>query len=153
VKDEDYAKVALYKGVSMPQKKKILVAEDEPDIRGLIAYSLRFAGYEVIEATDGLEAIEKALGELPDLILLDVRMPKVNGYQACSSLKAEPSTGNIPVIFLSARGQEAEIKRGLELGAEEYILKPFAPDELYRRVGSILERQDRQDDKRSPAAE
>ena len=146
MKDEDTAKTALYKGVSMSQKKKILVAEDEPDIRGLIAYSLRFAGYEVIEAIDGQEAVDKALGELPDLILLDVRMPKVNGYEACSALKAEASTGKIPVIFLSARGQEAEIKRGLELGAEEYILKPFAPDELYRRVGSILERQERQED-------
>jgi DNA-binding response OmpR family regulator len=150
--DKEDVKVALYKGVSMPQKKKILVAEDEPDIRGLIAYSLRFAGYEVIEATDGREAIDKALGELPDLILLDVRMPKVNGYEACSSLKADASTKKIPVIFLSARGQEAEIKRGLELGAEEYILKPFAPDELYRRVGSILEWQERQEDTKSPPA-
>jgi DNA-binding response OmpR family regulator len=153
VRDEDRAKPSLFKGVSMPRKKKILVAEDEPDIRGLIAYSLRFAGYEVIEAMDGREAVEKALGELPDLILLDVRMPKVNGYEACSSLKADASTVRIPVIFLSARGQEAEIKRGLELGAEEYILKPFAPDELYRRVGSILERQDRQHDTGSAAAE
>jgi DNA-binding response OmpR family regulator len=131
---------------SMPEKKKILVAEDEPDIRGLIAFSLRYAGYEVIEATDGQEAVEKAIGELPDLILLDVRMPKMNGYEACSSLKTRDSTQEIPVIFLSARGQEAEIKRGLELGAEEYILKPFAPDELYRRVGSILQRLDRPED-------
>lgn len=128
---------------AMNEKKKILVAEDEPDIRDLIAISLRYADYEVIEAIDGKEAVEKAVGELPDLILLDVRMPNMNGYEACHLLKARDSTREIPVIFLSARGQEAEIKRGLELGAEEYILKPFAPDELYRRVGSILDRLDR----------
>lgn len=130
----------------MHGKRKILVAEDEPDIRDLIAITLRYAGYEVVEAIDGEEAVEKALGELPDLILLDVRMPNMDGYQACDRLKAQDSTQRIPVIFISARGQEAEIKRGLQLGAEEYILKPFAPDELYRRVGSILERQDRQED-------
>ena len=130
----------------MHGKRKILVAEDEPDIRELIAITLRYAGYEVVEAVDGKEAVEKARGELPDLILLDVRMPNLNGYQACNQLKARDSTQGIPVIFLSARGQEGEIKRGLELGAEEYILKPFAPDELYRRVDSILERLDRQKD-------
>ena len=126
--------------------KKILVAEDEPDIRELIGITLRYAGYEVVEATDGEDAVEKARRESPDLILLDVRMPNMDGYQACNVLKARDSTQGIPIIFLSARGQETEIKRGLELGAEEYILKPFAPDELYRRVGSILERLDRQKD-------
>jgi DNA-binding response OmpR family regulator len=131
----------------MLDKKKILVAEDEPDIRGLVAFSLRYAGYEVIEAMDGQEALDKALSELPDLILLDVRMPKMNGYEVCGSLKAEETTANIPVLFLSARGQESEIKKGLELGAEEYILKPFAPNELYRRVGTILDRRDHQEDR------
>lgn len=126
----------------MPERK-VLVAEDEPDIRGLIAFSLQYAGYVVIEAADGIDAVEKAERELPDLILLDVRMPKMNGYEVCRVLKTQDSTQEIPVIFLSARGQEAEIKRGLELGAEEYILKPFAPDELYRRVGGILERLER----------
>lgn len=124
----------------MVEGKKVLVAEDEPDIRGLIVFSLRYAGYEVIEALNGEEAIELAESEQPDLILLDVRMPKMNGYEACSVLKARESTRGMPVVFLSARGQETEIKRGLELGAEEYILKPFAPDELYQRVGGILER-------------
>jgi two-component system alkaline phosphatase synthesis response regulator PhoP len=130
-------------GVSMLDNKKILVAEDEPDIRGLITFSLRYAGYKVVEASNGEDAVQKTLEELPDLVLLDVRMPRMSGYEACRVLKAHESTRNIPVIFLSARGQEVEIKRGLELGAEEYILKPFAPDELYRRVGGILERQDR----------
>jgi DNA-binding response OmpR family regulator len=127
----------------MQNSKKILVAEDEPDIRGLISFSLRYAGYSVVEALNGEEAVKKALEELPDLVLLDVRMPKLSGYEVCKVLKTQDSTRDIPVIFLSARGQEAEIKRGLELGAEEYILKPFAPDEFNRRVGSILERQQR----------
>lgn len=127
----------------MHNNPKILVVEDEPDIRGLISFSLRYAGYRVIEALNGEEAVQKALEELPDLVLLDVRMPKMSGYEVCKVLKTQASTRDIPVIFLSARGQEAEIKRGLELGAEEYILKPFAPDEFNRRVGSILERQQR----------
>lgn len=130
----------------MPRKKKILVAEDETDIRKLITFSLQYVGYQVIEALDGEEALRMADEEQPDLILLDVRMPKMNGYDACRVLKTQDSTQGIPVVFLSARGQEAEIRRGLALGAEEYILKPFAPDELYRRVGSILERQERQRD-------
>ena len=127
----------------MVEGKKVLVAEDEPDIRGLIVFSLRYAGYEVIEALNGEEAVKLAEDQQPDLILLDVRMPKMNGYEACSVLKSQNSTRRIPIVFLSARGQETEIKQGLELGAEAYILKPFAPDELYQRVGSILERLER----------
>jgi len=125
----------------MTHIRKILVAEDEPDIRGLIKFSLEFVGLKVVEAADGLDAVEKALQEIPDLILLDVRMPKLNGYEACERLKEYESTRTIPVVFLSARGQEEEIKRGLELGAAEYILKPFAPDQLQQRVLSMLERE------------
>lgn len=121
-------------------QKKILVAEDEPDIRNLIAFSLQYVGYEVVQATNGEEAVAKAAAELPDLIMLDVRMPKLNGYEACAQIKAQELTKDIPVVFLSARGQETEIKHGLEVGAEEYILKPFAPDELQKRVASLLDR-------------
>jgi DNA-binding response OmpR family regulator len=124
----------------MFEGKKVLVAEDEPDIRGLISFSLEYAGFVVVQAQNGEEAVQKAEEEQPDLILLDVRMPKMNGYEACRALKGQESTRRIPVVFLSARGQEAEIKHGLDLGAEEYILKPFAPDELYRRVETILQR-------------
>ncbi len=124
----------------MADKKKVLIAEDEPDIRALVVYSLQYAGYTVIEAPNGIEAIALAEKEQPDLILLDVRMPTMSGYEACAVLRAQESTREIPVVFLSARGQETEIKHGLELGAEEYILKPFGPDELNQRVGSILER-------------
>jgi DNA-binding response OmpR family regulator len=127
----------------MSQTKKVLVAEDEPDIRQLITYSLQFAGFTVIQAVNGEEAVDQATEEQPDLILLDVRMPKMNGYEACATLKAQDATKHIPVVFLSARGQETEIKHGLELGAEEYILKPFAPDELYKRVTAMLDRLSR----------
>jgi DNA-binding response OmpR family regulator len=130
----------------MSQPKRVLVAEDEPDIRQLITYSLQFAGFTVVQAVNGEDAVNKATKEQPDLILLDVRMPKMNGYEACAALKEQSSTKRIPVVFLSARGQETEIKYGLELGAEEYILKPFAPDELYKRVTAILDRLSRQKD-------
>jgi len=97
-----------------------------------------------VQASNGEDAISKAEREQPDLILLDVRMPKLTGYEACELLKAKETTRHIPVVFLSALSQESEIKYGLGLGGEEYIIKPFAPDELYRRVTSILERLGRQ---------
>ncbi|MFN2108501.1 MAG: response regulator transcription factor [Anaerolineae bacterium] len=118
---------------------KILVAEDERDIRELIAFTLRFAGFEVELASNGAEAVEKAPDAIPDLILMDVRMPRMTGYQACEALKENPVTRNIPVVFLSAKGQESEIQEGLEVGAMEYILKPFAPDELTAQVHRILQ--------------
>lgn len=119
---------------------KILVAEDERDIRDLIGFTLRFAGFEVLLAGDGIEAIEKAPLEQPDLIILDVRMPKMTGYEACRQLKENPATSAIPIVFLSAKGQEDEIQQGLASGALEYIVKPFAPDELADQVRDILRR-------------
>jgi len=119
---------------------KILVAEDERDIRDLIGFTLRFAGFEVVLAVNGLEAIEKASQEQPDLIMLDVRMPKMTGYEACRKLKENSDTSDIPIVFLSAKGQEGEIEQGLASGALEYIVKPFAPDELTNQVKGILKR-------------
>ncbi len=117
---------------------KILIAEDEPDIRDLIAFTLRFAGYEVATCSNGEEAVQLAKKEYPDLILLDVRMPRMTGYDACKEIKADPTLKDVPVVFLSAKGQEAEINDGMEAGAEEYLLKPFAPDQLTERVRSVL---------------
>ncbi len=119
---------------------KILVAEDERDIRDLVTFTLRFSGYEVVAAIDGADAVDKAAHERPDLILMDVRMPRMTGYEACKHLKANPVTANIPVVFLSAKGQEAEVRTGLDVGATEYILKPFAPDQLAARVKEVLSR-------------
>ncbi len=119
---------------------KILIAEDERDIRDLVGFSLRFGGFDVVQAANGQEAVERALVELPDLILMDVRMPKMTGYEACRQLKSMPNMRDIPVVFLSAKGQETEIQQGIDVGAEEYILKPFAPDELARQVQAVLDR-------------
>jgi CheY-like chemotaxis protein len=117
---------------------KILIAEDERDIRDLVAFTLRFAGHEVSAAANGEEAVELATKVNPDLILMDVRMPRMTGYEACKVMKANPELKDIPVVFLTARGQETEIQQGLDAGAEEYLLKPFAPDQLTTRVKAIL---------------
>ncbi|MDF1512304.1 MAG: response regulator [Anaerolineae bacterium] len=117
---------------------KILVAEDERDIRELIAYTLMFAGYDVIQVSNGADAVDVAVSECPDVILMDVRMPRMTGYQACEVLKQKPETQDTPVIFLSAKGQESEIQQGLGAGAVKYILKPFAPDELTSQVENVL---------------
>lgn len=117
---------------------KILIAEDDPDIRELVAFTLRFAGHEVVAASDGEETVQLAAREFPDLILMDVRMPRMTGYDACRAIKANSELKDIPVVFLSAKGQESEIQTGLEAGAEEYLLKPFALDQLMDRVRVIL---------------
>lgn len=117
---------------------KILIAEDERDIRDLVAFTLRFAGHEVVTAANGEEAVQLTPKENPDLILMDVRMPRMTGYDACRIIKADPKLKDIPIVFLSAKGQESEIQTGLEVGAEEYLLKPFAPDQLTERVKAIL---------------
>jgi len=119
---------------------KILIAEDERDIRELVSFSLQFGGFTVVQAANGAEAVEYAQKEMPDLILMDVRMPKMTGYEACRQMKTMESVRDIPVVFLSAKGQESEIQTGMEVGAEEYILKPFAPDELVKQVQAVLDR-------------
>jgi CheY-like chemotaxis protein len=117
---------------------RILIAEDEPDIRELIALTLQFGGYDVVTTKDGVEAVEVAQKEPFDLILMDVRMPRMTGYEACRRLRDHEATRHIPVVFLSAKGQEAEVQAGLEAGANQYILKPFAPDGLTRKIHEIL---------------
>jgi len=119
---------------------KILIAEDERDIRDLITFTLRFAGHEVIATANGEEAYLKAQEMTPDLIMMDVRMPRMTGYEACRQMKENDSLKHVPVVFLSAKGQDSEVQAGLEAGAVEYILKPFAPNELTERVTSILEK-------------
>ena len=117
---------------------KILVAEDEADIRELIAFGLTYAGLEVTTAVDGEQAVQKALQEKPDLVILDVRMPKMTGYEACAAMKKTSELKDVPVIILSAKGQESEIEAGLDAGAYEYILKPFVLEELLHKVQSIV---------------
>ena len=117
---------------------KILIADDEKDIRELITFTLKFAGYDVVSYSNGEEALIAAPLEMPDLILMDVRMPRMTGYEACQKMKEDDRIKHIPVVFLSAKGQEAEIQTGLNVGATEYLLKPFAPDELIGRVKELL---------------
>jgi len=117
---------------------KILIAEDERDIRDLVVFTLQFGGFEVVAAGNGAELVDLAPKEKPDLILSDVRMPKMTGYEACLVLKANPITKDIPVVFLSAKGQEEEVNQGITAGAVAYILKPFAPDVLLTKVKDIL---------------
>jgi DNA-binding response OmpR family regulator len=117
---------------------KVLVAEDEKDIRDLIVYSLNYSGFEVVTAADGKEAVQKALEEKPDLIMLDVRMPRMTGYDACVKIKATEELKDVPVVMLSAKGQDSEIQAGLNAGAYEYILKPFALEDLVQKVEAIV---------------
>jgi two-component system alkaline phosphatase synthesis response regulator PhoP len=122
---------------------RILIAEDEPDIRNLITFTLRFSGYEVIDTSNGADATRVAMelaekGELPDLILLDVRMPRMTGYEACQQIKAHPTLKDVPVVFLSAKGQDAEVQSGLDAGATAYIIKPFGTEQLITKVKELL---------------
>lgn len=118
---------------------KILVADDEPDNQTFLILALEHVGHEVVSAEDGAEAVEQALKEVPDLILMDVRMPVLDGYEACRRIRAAPSLQHVPVVLLSVRGEEA-VQKGLDAGALEYVVKPFALERLLGRVSAILER-------------
>ena len=120
---------------------KIVIAEDETDVREMIAFMLRFAGYEVFEADNGQTACELSKTKQPDLILLDVRMPVMTGYDACRIIKNDPETSKIPVAFVSAKGLENEIAMGYASGADDYIVKPFTIDQLLNRVNAILNKK------------
>ena len=117
---------------------KILIVEDEKDIRQLLIFTLQYGGFNVISGRDGEDAVRLAGEEMPDVILLDVQMPQLNGYEACEMIKENQKTTHIPVMFLSAKGQDSEIARGFEAGACEYLLKPFTPTDLIERVKLVL---------------
>ena len=123
--------------------RKILLAEDEEDIRKVAQISLQFrGGWEVLLATNGEECLARAASDRPDLILLDCMMPKLDGYETCRRLKQDPSLRDIPVIFLTAKAQESEVKKGLSLGAVGYLIKPFNPMSLAAEIKQILETQE-----------
>jgi DNA-binding response OmpR family regulator len=119
----------------------ILVADDEEDLRELVSYRLTRSGYDVIAAGDGQEALELAAEHTPDLMVLDVMMPKLDGYELTRRVRAEAALRSIPVILLTARSQESDIDRGFEVGADDYLKKPFNPDELVARVRAVLGRR------------
>lgn len=118
--------------------KRILAVDDEPHILKLVSFSLKARGFDVIEASDGLSAIEMAEHEQPDLVLMDVMMPALDGYEACRRIKANPKTAHIPVVMLTAKTQVAEHKTGLDAGALDYICKPFTPKDLVAQVNGFL---------------
>lgn len=117
----------------------ILLIEDDPDIQKMVQLSLKYqGGHQVSVASGGKEGLAKALAEKPDLILLDVMMPEMDGYETCKHLKANPDTTGIPVVFLSARAQQSEIQKGKDLGAIGYLVKPFDPMSLSGQLESLL---------------
>ncbi len=120
---------------------KILVVDDEPDAVELISFNLKAAGFEVVTAADGAEALKSARLHAPDLILLDVMLPEVDGLEVCKLLRRDPATAPIPVIMLTAKAAEIDRVLGLELGADDYVTKPFSPRELVLRVRKLVERR------------
>jgi len=121
-------------------KERILIVEDEKDIAGLIAHHMEAAGFSVAVAYDGASAFKEVERRLPDLILLDLMLPDMDGTELCKSLKRKESTRNIPIIMVTAKAEEVDRIVGLELGADDYVVKPFSPRELTLRVKGVLKR-------------
>jgi DNA-binding response OmpR family regulator len=121
--------------------RKILVVDDEPDAVDLVQFNLKNAGYEVVTAADGAEAIKAARKFSPDLVLLDVMLPEIDGLEVCKMLRRDPATVDVPIIMLTAKAGEIDRVLGLELGADDYVTKPFSPRELVLRVKNLLQRR------------
>lgn len=124
---------------------RILAVEDEEDIRELIRFNLGKEGFAVTAAATGEEALRLAAADPPDLILLDLMLPAMSGFDVCRALKREPRTAGVPVVMLTAKGEDSDIVAGLELGAEDYIVKPFSPKVLAARIRSVLRRGPKED--------
>lgn len=121
-------------------RERILIVEDEKDIAGMLTYNLKKEGFRVVSCHDGEEGLDLAGSEHPDLIILDLMLPGIDGLEVCKSLRKERDTSSIPVIILTAKAQETDKIVGLELGADDYVTKPFSPRELIARVKAILRR-------------
>ncbi|MEI6631595.1 MAG: response regulator [bacterium] len=122
----------------MASNKKILVVDDEPDILQVVVKRLISSGFEIITASDGQEALDKARKEVPDLIVLDLMLPKIDGYKVCGLLKRDSRYANIPVILFTARAQEDDMNMGKDAGADAYITKPFEPQVLLDKIKELL---------------
>jgi len=121
-------------------KEKILIVEDDPDIVEMIDYNLKKEGYRIISVLNGEDAIGIAEKENPDLIILDLMLPEMDGFQVCKHLRSEEKTSSVPIIMLTAKSQETDKVVGLELGADDYMTKPFSPRELVARIKAVLRR-------------
>lgn len=124
------------------QNKRILIVDDEEDILGLIDFHSRQQGYKTITSPSGETALKLARNEQPDLLILDLMLPGIGGLDVCRLLKSDESTSHIPIIMLTAKGEEADIVKGLEMGADDYVTKPFSPKVLMARVKSVIRRKD-----------
>ncbi len=122
--------------------KRILIVDDEPDAIELVAFNLKAAGFDIISAEDGETALAKARNHSPDLIVLDVMLPAVDGMEVCKILRRDPATSGLPIIMLTAKAGEIDRVLGLELGADDYVTKPFSPRELVLRVKNLLSRRE-----------
>ena len=127
-------------GVGRSPTTRVLVAEDERDVAELIRYTLAREGFEVVVATNGADALREARESRPDLVLLDLMLPQVNGWELCRRLKQDPATRMLPVIMLTARAEEGDKVLGFELGADDYVTKPFSTRELVARVRAVVRR-------------
>ncbi len=125
-----------------PSRKTVLVADDEPDVLNLVAMNLQRAGFDILKAADGEQALRMARDEEPDLVILDLMMPALSGLEVVKLLKQSPGTARIPVLMLTAKSDEVDRIVGFELGADDYVTKPFSPRELVLRVQSVLRRID-----------
>jgi len=127
--------------IQMPVRPKILIVDDEPEAVELLEFNMKQAGYEVLVAADGAEALKKAHSALPSLVLLDLMLPEVDGLEVCKMLRRDPATANIPIIMVTAKATEIDKILGLELGADDYITKHFSPRELVLRVKKLVQRE------------
>ena len=121
-------------------KERVLVVDDEGDIVDLLDYNLRQAGYSVASARDGESALAEIRRQRPDVVLLDLNLPDVPGTEICRRLRRDPATQSIPIVMITARGEEIDRVVGFELGADDYVVKPFSPRELVLRIGAVLRR-------------
>jgi DNA-binding response OmpR family regulator len=121
------------------KKKKILIVDDEPNIVLSVEYLMRRAGFDVAVAEDGEAAMARIREQRPDLVVLDVMMPKLNGFEVCEAVRADPQLASTRIVILTAKGREAEMRKGLDLGADAYVAKPFSTRDLVARVKALLE--------------
>ena len=119
---------------------KVLIADDEPNIVISLEFLMKREGFDVLIANDGDEAVQRIRGDRPDLVLLDVMMPKKSGFEVCQEIKSDPALADIRILMLTAKGRDTEVAKGLALGADAYMTKPFATKELVERVRELLER-------------
>jgi DNA-binding response OmpR family regulator len=119
---------------------RVLVVEDEPDISGLLAFHLEREGYQVVRSRNGADALQLVRVRRPDLVLLDLMLPGIDGLEVCRRLRQDPATAALPIVMLTAKGEEVDRVLGLELGADDYIVKPFSPKEVVARVRAVLRR-------------